>query len=65
MTFSIYIFEDNPDLAIFDRDLPEPFLGCGDQYNCAGVFEIQDGGELEYLHDTYRGAGWFVCSTEP
>ena len=61
----IYIFRGDPDLAIFDRELDEPILGRFDEYNCTGVFEVQDWGEHEYLHETFRGACWFVCNTDP
>ena len=41
MIFSIYQLRDDPDMCIFDRELDNPRIGESNEYDCAGVFEVE------------------------
>ena len=44
MTFAIFVLRDDPDFAIFDVEVGNPPVGKRDEYDCAGVFEVEVGG---------------------
>ena len=46
MIFSIYVLRSDPDFAIFDRALVPPPIGEEDEYDCAGVFSVDDQGAV-------------------
>ena len=41
MIFSIYQLRDDPDMCIFDRELDNPRIGESNEYDCAGVFQVE------------------------
>ena len=56
MRFSIYELRDDPDWCIFDRELDSPRIGQSSEYDCAGVFEVDDeeGAEVTVLVSPWR-----------
>ena len=44
MIFAIFSLRDDPDFAIFDVEVGNPPVGKRDEYDCAGVFEVEIGG---------------------
>ena len=46
MIFSIYQLRDDPDWCIFDRELDNPSIGESNEYDCAGVFEVEAGADI-------------------
>ena len=46
MRFSIYVQRDDPDFAIFDRELGSPPVGVSADYDCTGVFRCVELGVL-------------------
>lgn len=51
MIFSIYLLRADPDFAIFDREIGNPEIGYPDDYDCAGVFEVEVGASVYWRQD--------------
>ena len=51
MIFSIYLLRADPDFAIFDREIGNPEIGYPNDYDCAGVFEVEVGASVYWRQD--------------
>ena len=49
MIFSIYQLREDPDWCIFDRELSNPRIGEANEYDCAGVFQVEAGAQISVL----------------
>ena len=57
MRFAIFVLRDDPDFAIFDVEVGNPPVGKRDEYDCAGVFEVEVGGVSFYKNEL----GYVLC----